>query len=59
MCIRDRYSANPYDAPFNEDGSYNTDITVGGVPLNIFENIDNNPSYINRDVYKRQAVASA
>ncbi|WP_462431657.1 SusC/RagA family TonB-linked outer membrane protein [Bacteroides nordii] len=42
------YSANPYDAPFNEDGSYNTDITVGGVPLNIFENIDNNPSYINR-----------
>ncbi len=42
------YSANPYDAPYNEDGSYNTDITVGGVPLNIFENIDNNPSYINR-----------
>lgn len=42
------YSANPYDAPYNEDGTYNTDITVGGVALNIFENIDNNPSYINR-----------
>ena len=42
------YSANPYDAPYNEDGTYNTDIIVGGVPLNIFENIDNNPSYINK-----------
>lgn len=42
------YSANPYDAPYNEDGTYNTDITVGGVALNIFENIENNPSYINR-----------
>lgn len=42
------YSANPYDAPYNEDGTYNTDITVGGIALNIFENIDNNPSYINR-----------
>lgn len=42
------YSANPYDAPYNEDGTYNTDITVGGVALNIFENIENNPNYINR-----------
>lgn len=42
------YSANPYDAPYNRDGSYNTDIIVGGVPLNLFENINNNVAYINR-----------
>ena len=40
------YEANPYDFPYNEDGSYNTDVMVGGIPLNIFENIDNNPRHI-------------
>ena len=37
------YNANPYDAPYNEDGSYNTDIRVSGNQINIFENIHNNP----------------
>jgi len=40
------YNANPYDAPYNKDGSFNTGISVGGIPLNIFENIENNPRHL-------------
>ncbi|NDW13850.1 TonB-dependent receptor [Bacteroides sp. 214] len=40
------FGANPYDAPYNEDGSYNTKMSVGGNRINIFENIDNNPRNI-------------
>ncbi len=45
------YSANPYVAPFNEDGSYNLDPKMPN-SLNIFEQIDNNPqdNSINRTI---------
>ena len=42
------YNAQPYDSPYDEDGNYNDDIMVGGNPINIFENIENNPTYINK-----------
>ncbi len=40
------YSANPYDLPRNSDGSYSTLITPSLYGINVFENIDKNPTYI-------------
>ena len=42
------FNANPYDAPYNEDGSYNTDMKVAGNQINIFENIANNPASLSK-----------
>ena len=42
------FNANPYDAPYNEDGSYNTDMKVAGNQINIFENVANNPSSLSK-----------
>lgn len=39
------YSANPYVNPYNDDGSYNTSLSLPS-GLNILENIENNPSHI-------------
>ena len=36
------YMYNPHQAPFNDDGSYNTNFDAG---LNIYDQIDNNPRY--------------